>query len=295
MDKLERLNLIFRVTTELNNHWGVTDRDLAEFIIHLGQESDCLDDFQLRVADNGAELSSSLAETLYKLIRKLSPAKSREIPIQERPFVTTASPTSPLETSKLPSSSTPNSLFPALTIPNSDKNRNELQLKRPDDTEILSSTAQSLLDAEKTDRELREEALKKEKEERESLRSNGRTRELKVEKVSEGRKSSISQRRPPLQLYSIYEGTINRVMDYGAFVSFNTAEGRKEGLVHASDISKPTQKILNISEALKRGQAIKVKVMAIAGSKVSLSMREVDQLSGEDLKQRTIKQESLNE
>jgi ATP-dependent RNA helicase DHX8/PRP22 len=39
LDKLQRLSLVTKVTTELENHVGIGDSDLAEFIIALSEES----------------------------------------------------------------------------------------------------------------------------------------------------------------------------------------------------------------------------------------------------------------
>jgi len=53
-------------------------------------------------------------------------------------------------------------------------------------------------------------------------------------------------------------------------------------LVHVSQIRKEGR-ITSASEVVKRGQHVKVKVLSIAGKKISLSMRDVDQVTGEDL------------
>lgn len=44
--------------------------------------------------------------------------------------------------------------------------------------------------------------------------------------------------------------------------------------------------LLLLRESVRKGQQVKVKVHAIAGSKLSLTMREVDQVTGKDLKPR---------
>ena len=53
-------------------------------------------------------------------------------------------------------------------------------------------------------------------------------------------------------------------------------------MVHVSQIRKEGR-ITSASEVVKRGQHVKVKVLSIAGKKISLSMRDVDQVTGEDL------------
>ena len=82
------------------------------------------------------------------------------------------------------------------------------------------------------------------------------------------------------ELYMVYKGRISRVMDTGCFVSLDEFRG-KEGLVHVSQMA--TRKIVNAKEVVKRDQQVYVKVISVSGSKLSLSMRDVDQHSGKDL------------
>jgi len=86
--------------------------------------------------------------------------------------------------------------------------------------------------------------------------------------------------------YQIYDGEVTRVMDYGAFVRLKGVAPPNEGLVHATAI-KAGARITNVRDWLKRGQKVKVKVLSVIGNKISLSMREVDQETGADLKPRT--------
>ncbi|CAD7954651.1 unnamed protein product [Amoebophrya sp. A25] len=95
-------------------------------------------------------------------------------------------------------------------------------------------------------------------------------------------------KRRKLEKWGIYAGEVQKVMDYGAFVSIETTEGRKEGLCHAQYLTK-TEDAAGGSrpdQLVKRKQEIFVKIVGMTGSKISLSMLEVDQISGEDLKPR---------
>jgi ATP-dependent RNA helicase DHX8/PRP22 len=40
LDKLNFISVVSKVCTELENHLGFSDKDLAEFIIHLAQSND---------------------------------------------------------------------------------------------------------------------------------------------------------------------------------------------------------------------------------------------------------------
>ena len=84
------------------------------------------------------------------------------------------------------------------------------------------------------------------------------------------------------KLYSIYDGTVNSIKDFGVFVSLNGFKNRIDGLVHVSAISSGG-KITNPRDLVRRNELVKVKVMSIAGQRLGLSMRDVNQKTGEDL------------
>jgi polyribonucleotide nucleotidyltransferase len=77
----------------------------------------------------------------------------------------------------------------------------------------------------------------------------------------------------------VYTGKVVSMVDFGAFVNFM---GGKDGLVHISEIKN--ERVANVKEVLTEGQQVKVKVLAVdERGKVRLSMRLVDQETGEEL------------
>src|ERR1700759_3219768 len=81
------------------------------------------------------------------------------------------------------------------------------------------------------------------------------------------------------EIGEIYDGKIVKVMDFGAFVNFF---GPKDGLVHVSELA--AQRVAKPSDVVKEGQAVKVKLLGFDDrGKVRLSMKQVDQATGEDL------------
>jgi polyribonucleotide nucleotidyltransferase len=77
----------------------------------------------------------------------------------------------------------------------------------------------------------------------------------------------------------IYNGKVVNLVDFGAFVNFM---GGKDGLVHVSEIAN--ERVAKVSDVLAEGQEVKVKVLEIdPRGKVRLSMRVVDQETGEEL------------
>ena len=81
------------------------------------------------------------------------------------------------------------------------------------------------------------------------------------------------------ELGHIYTGKVVKVVDFGAFVNFL---GARDGLVHISELA-PTR-VARVSDVVKQGDSVKVKVLGFDDrGKIKLSMRQVDQESGEDL------------
>lgn len=77
----------------------------------------------------------------------------------------------------------------------------------------------------------------------------------------------------------IYNGKVVNIVDFGAFVNFM---GGKDGLVHVSEMKN--ERVEKPTDVVKEGQEVKVKVLEIDNrGKVRLSMRVVDQETGEEL------------
>jgi polyribonucleotide nucleotidyltransferase len=78
---------------------------------------------------------------------------------------------------------------------------------------------------------------------------------------------------------TIYTGKVASVVDFGAFVTFMPG---KDGLVHVSEIKN--ERVENVRDVLSEGQEVKVKLLEVdQRGKVRLSMRLVDQETGEEL------------
>ncbi|KMO24920.1 S1 RNA-binding domain-containing protein, partial [Methylobacterium aquaticum] len=77
----------------------------------------------------------------------------------------------------------------------------------------------------------------------------------------------------------IYEGTVVKTMEFGAFVNFF---GAKDGLVHISELA--AQRVAKVTDVVKEGDKVKVKFLGQdERGKIRLSMKVVDQQTGEDL------------
>jgi polyribonucleotide nucleotidyltransferase len=99
--------------------------------------------------------------------------------------------------------------------------------------------------------------------------------QAKIDAAKDWIKSIASEPEPG----AIYNGKVVKLVDFGAFVNFF---GAKDGLVHVSQISK--ERVSKPSDVLTEGQMVKVKFMGFDDrGKTKLSMKVVDQETGEDL------------
>ena len=99
-------------------------------------------------------------------------------------------------------------------------------------------------------------------------------RELLVEEAAEKRLEDIGR----LSVGSVFEGTVEKIVDYGAFV--NIGDGLS-GLLHVSQISE--NRITHPKAVLKIGQKVKVKITRIENGRISLSMKAAREAEEEAL------------
>ncbi|KAL1808869.1 hypothetical protein ACET3Z_025859 [Daucus carota] len=251
LKKLEYLSLVSKVCTELESHLGFGDKVLAEFIIELGKNCVSVDDFFVKLKENGAELPDYFVRTLLTIIHAILPP---ELKLGD-------------DKGEVGEGSSVKSSFPGLNIGDSKDRVRELE------REIAFEAEESRRGGERC-----------------GARERCRDRDVGDER-SDYRKASGNERdggnegdgefkfvEP--ELYKIYRGRVSRVMDSGCFVRLDDFRD-KEGLVHVSQIA--SRRIPNAKDVVKRDQEVYVKVISISGHKLSLSMRDVDQNTGDDL------------
>ena len=70
----------------------------------------------------------------------------------------------------------------------------------------------------------------------------------------------------------IYEGTVVKVMEFGAFVNFF---GKRDGLVHVSQMAN--ERVGHPSDVVSEGQKVKVKLLGFDDrGKIRLSMKDAE-------------------
>ncbi len=80
------------------------------------------------------------------------------------------------------------------------------------------------------------------------------------------------------EIGEIYSGKVVKIVDFGAFVNFM---GPRDGLVHISELAP--QRVKTVEDVVKEGDVVKVKCIGMDRGKVKLSMKRVNQDTGEDL------------
>lgn len=281
--QLELLSLISRISQELANHVGIADKTLAEFIIDMHEKSNSLNEFKDKLNSLDAGFSDSFIENLDRLILRMHPThprKEKKVKIEDDDTKTTK--------------------FRGLALPDElpkwDKEEREKDKVKKDFNEIDDA----LYGLEGLEHKYRERSSTKRERKRERSPSPiRRERKPRTTYESKGHRNekSHSRRSEPIEIDDepivgkIYDGRVTGIKDFGAFVSLQgiriTKDRRTDGLVHISALHQGAR-VNHPSEIVQRGQSVKVKVIAVKDGKISLSMAEVDQSSGEDLSKSSI-------
>jgi polyribonucleotide nucleotidyltransferase len=90
--------------------------------------------------------------------------------------------------------------------------------------------------------------------------------------AAEEAKTRIEQITAEAEVGKVYDGTVIKIMDFGAFVRILP---NKEGLVHISQICE--ERVESVTDKLSEGDVVKVKVLEIdRQGRIRLSMKAVE-------------------
>ncbi|KAG2187395.1 hypothetical protein INT44_005083 [Umbelopsis vinacea] len=271
LQQLEKLSLVNKIVSELNNHVGLNDKGVAEYILHLhDQAKGSFETFKKSLNDSGADFPASLVESLNRVINTMKPKKG-STQSQEEPIM---------------SADEKALRFPGLAMaddPEWEHKRKEDMAVADDLMSQLEGLHQKAADTNGADR-------KRERSPDERSRDRSRSpRRRRSRSPRRGRSPDRRDRefkRPMMDedpvIYKIYTGKITNLKPFGAFVQLEGIQGRREGLIHIGMLASGGR-INDPSEVVQRGDRVKVKVMSVAGTRISLSLRDVDQRTGQDL------------
>lgn len=355
--KLEYLSLVSKVCTELENHLGLNDKDLAEFIIHLAFKSKTFEAFKKALQENDAEFSDSFTTNLLRIIQHMQPkqnvCKPKEANKQDKlsmkfPGLAIPNETQPkrlnesdgkkyLPTIKedaeddivedamaaLEALAPSNDSKPALKTEShkgspsperskkkdASKRKHSRSRSRDRDKRLRSRSRERKRSRDRQRSRSRHRSTSRDRKKRGNRHrssSRGRSRRRSKERDRKSRNERISRSRSndrrrnsekrkeieeernkcdePLEpeIGKIYNGKVTNIVSFGCFVQIEGLKRRWEGLVHISQLRREGR-VTSASDVVSRGMKVMVKVLSVAGQKVSLSMKDVDQETGKDL------------
>ncbi|XP_043791666.1 ATP-dependent RNA helicase DHX8 isoform X1 [Apis laboriosa] len=315
--KLEHLSLVSKICTELENHLGLNDKDLAEFIIHLAEKNNTFDKFKKVLIENGAEFSESFMANLLRIIQHMKPTKSQEklsksttkqdelaqkfpvlaLPNEEPKTVddiVSSAMASLEELAPSKKSSKQDSKKDDQSNDNNDKKNKHSKRSRSKDRRRHKSRSPYRKDrkhksrsrsrSKSRDRSRSRDRRRHRSRDRKRSRSRDRKfhRDRYSNKSDRSRSRSIEELSMDPEVGKIYSGKVANIVPFGCFVQLEGLKRRWEGLVHISQLRREGR-VASASDVVSRGQKVLVKVLNIGGQKVSLSMKDVDQETGRDL------------
>lgn len=292
--ELELLSLVSKVTSELQNHLGISEKVLAEFIIAQRIESSSFDEFKQKLAGmGGSGWPESLFESIDRLIRTLHPT----FKTQQHGASADGN-----ADNQHRSRQEKESLFKGLSIPDKAPPADE-EDEDDDDTglallEGLESKSRATQPARATEASRkRSRSPRSDDERRRSRKSHRSRREYEEEEKPHRRERRRHDddyddhqfRRAPEPevddqpiLNKVYDGHVTGIKEFGAFVNLHGVRGKVDGMVHISNFVQG-QRINHPEDVITKGQDVKVKVIKLEGNRIGLSMKDVDQVTGEDL------------
>ncbi|KAI9693507.1 MAG: DEAH-box ATP-dependent RNA helicase prp22 [Bogoriella megaspora] len=323
LGNFELLGLVSKVTSELQNHLGLSEKALAEFVIDQHLTCKSLDEFKSKLDEVGADFPTSLIESIDRLVLTLHPKHKAKANGHANGTSDGTSGNSHDRKSRV---------FKGLAIPDME------QVWEPEDSVPLEVEAKAdalddtfamlegLAGKAKGEKKPRKRSIspdgafeggrdtKKRHRHKSGSPSPSRRKDSRgykngnnVEEDEFGRSRKRSSRhdksrrsrrdrqededslRPPTPevddepvLHKIYSGRVTGIKDFGTFVNLQGVRGKVDGLVHISAMQAGAR-VNHPSDLVSRGQEVKVKVMRLENGKVSLSMKELDQVTGRDL------------
>jgi ATP-dependent RNA helicase DHX8/PRP22 len=302
---LELLSLVNKITQELDNHTGYNDKTLAEFVIALHDDSKTLPEFKQKLKETGAGFPDAFVENLDRLILSLHPKHKKKSTSTFNKAGKAQDDGVIDETDKR------RRMFPGLSMKDqewqssTESATKDVLMQEVDDMMAQFDTASKKQRARPAD-----QGRSPKRQRRDHSRSRSPPRRRSPSPIRgrgyDRRDDRRGRGRPALDerpvLYKIYNGRVQSLKEFGAFVQLEGLQGRFEGmpfqfslmvlpttmlimnigLVHVSNIQQGAR-ANSASDLLSRHQPVKVKVMSVAGSRIGLSMKDVDQNTGRDL------------
>lgn len=255
LGKLRHLSLVSKVCTELENHLGISDKTLAEFLIDLAKKHNLLASFRNAVTEysGGDPLPETLTASVHRSVLRGISSKSY-----------------PRYTSEQIQSTSQKASAIASNVNHGQSSTTHVG---GDEGGYLGSGI---------DRQKVIQSSNAENNVLQSLHLNNGT-----PKFSDGPKtqfpgSNLDAASTDIVPGKIIQGRITNIREFGVFVALTTGHRPAEGLVHVSQLSTHPQRVSHPAEVVSRGQYVIVKILSVDRGRISLTLRGVDQKTGDE-------------
>jgi ATP-dependent RNA helicase DHX8/PRP22 len=223
---LEFLSLVAKITQEIDNHIGLNDKTLAEFVIDIHDKSKTLADFKAKLKEVGADFPESFVENIDRLVLTLHPKHKKKKNSAEANGKAESNGNDALD-----EKDKQKRLFPGLALANQER-----QPTVPKDVlmkEVDDMMAQFESSSKRPRSSPRHDASPPSKRRRTSLspprrRSVSPPRGRGYDRGSHGRGRRQLDERPVL--FKIYDGRVQGLKEFGAFIQLEGVAGRVEGM-----------------------------------------------------------------
>ncbi|KAF2121425.1 hypothetical protein BDV96DRAFT_211984 [Lophiotrema nucula] len=276
LQELEHLSLVSKIASEINNHMGVSDTTLAEFVIDTHLKSQSFEAFTATLRDMGADFPQSLVDSIDRLMHTLHPRYKQAASQEEK-------------------QRRKEHILKALTMPDIEPSQVAPDSPPSKEADILDDTfaeLEGLAVQHKSNKRPSPDGVQKPRKRTHDYvfeDEYGRT-----ERKSRRRRRSVDEdeefRRPPTPeiddepiLYKVYRGKVVNIKPFGVFINLQGVRGKVDGLVHVSQMQEGAR-VNDPSDLVSRWQEVFVKVIKMEGGKLSLSLKEADQITGRDLR-----------
>jgi ATP-dependent RNA helicase DHX8/PRP22 len=323
MEKLQFLSLVNKVCVELENHLGIKDKTLAEFVIDLAEGCTSSRQFFDELGKNGAELPDSFVDNLFVIIQRMKPKKPEVTPVKKE---TTAidgeeglidhrthkypglalhdTKPVPILVEKQKKHGEGTKLVEMVPSPSTDAYHEEKKSHHDHDTKKRHSDRDyedrrhddRRRDDKYDDRRYRDDRRRDDKYDRndrrhdkaDDHRSKKRHYDEYDNEPPRKRHAKEDERRNELYINEVYKARVAGVKEYGFFAQLlETADGVRLNMSKREGLCHVSEMKdnanRNVADIVSHGQNVFVKVLGVTELRISLSMRDIDQKTGRDL------------
>ena len=226
---LEFLSLVAKITQEIYNHTGLNEKTLAEFVIDLHDQSKTLADFKAKLKEAGSDFQESFVENIDRLVLTLHPKHKKKRSAESNGKHKSSD-------DAVDEKDKQKRMFPGLSLADQEWKpavSKDVLMKEVDDM-----MAQFESSAKRPRSKSRQGASPTRTRRRTSLspprrRSVSPPRGRGYDRGRNGRARGQLDERPVL--FKIYDGRVQGLKDFGAFVQLEGIAGRVEGVSHILD------------------------------------------------------------